>query len=97
MNKTDYAGADAMLDRAPSAFEDIERHVRNAIDRINGIGARLLERNDRLFGGSPEKDDARGPVPVPSGAVSIILSELSDLHFALDRVDLQIERQRDLV
>jgi hypothetical protein len=97
MNKKEYIGAEAMLDRASSAFEEIERGLQNAIARINGVGERLTERNDRLFGGGPESDPPRGPVPVPHGAVPVILDLLSDLHRAIDRADMQIERQRDLV
>ena len=86
-----------MLDRSLSAFEEIERGLQNAVARVNQVSERLTERNERLFGGAPKTDDPRGPMPVPSGAVSHILTLLSELHFAIDRTDTQIERQRDLV
>lgn len=97
INKTQLEGADARLDRASSAFEEIEERLKNAIARVNGVGERLTDRNVRLFGGRPEADDPRTPMALPDGAVSTIMVLLADLNFAIDRAELEIERQRDLV
>lgn len=93
MNKSDSV----LTERAASAFEEIEERVRNAIDRINGVAARLEERNDRLFGSAPQDSRAVDPHTMPPGAVYSIFHLLGELHSALDRADQQIERQGVLV
>ena len=86
-----------MVDRTPSAFEEIEERIRNAIDRINGVSARLEERNDRLFGGGAKEALSTDAHAMPSGVVYNVFHLLCELHSALDRADHQIERQVTLV
>jgi len=95
--KTDSFARAEIVDRSLSSFEAIAGELSNAIARANDIADRLDARNDRLFGTSPALARDPEPIPTPAGAVQNAMLLLSDLNFALDRVNAQVERQHGLV
>jgi hypothetical protein len=95
--KTDSFSSAEIADRSLSMFEVISGELSNAIARTNELADRLHTRNDRLFGTAPEGGDDPHPVPSPDGAIQTAMLLLSDLNFALDRVNAQVERQHVLI
>ncbi|WP_333883801.1 hypothetical protein [Sphingobium yanoikuyae] len=95
--KTDSLSRAEIADRCLSMFEVISGELINAIARTNELADRLHTRNDRLFGTGPEGGNDPHPVPSPDGAIPTAMLLLSDLNFAIDRVNAQVDRQHVLV